>query len=628
MISNTAFSQSVLSKSDWIENRSVPIRSILENERRASSRKDILLFPGYFEPAGVKKPEAVAATSVGDSSASKSTGASLSECREIDLLAESQTPIHFFPYPFFLKNQPLTCEQKAKLLGYMAREAAEKGDSRAAAGYLLQQAEVAHPDFSAQTEQILNLLESIENAEELQILEEKYSHIDFVREELPYLRLNLLLKQEEYILALSLIETLLSQLQKQRVSEKLEYLSSLQNHINLILSVNPKRIGVILPLSSTNPQIAPLAREAMQGLRLGLIAFSEVKESGRRTGDSQVGGDGESFELIFRDSLLNAESSAAAVRELIEEEHVIAIIGPLIRRTSESAAREAQRLQVPLISLSLTASIPHSGSFVFRNNENWEQEMKVLARYAYDYKNARRFLILYPESREGKYKMNLFWQEVERLGGTIVGGESFELGQENFIRHFESFTGLNRFIDPQDKIILDKFEEEQQPVRDFDALFVPIGRNHLEDLKVLLPYSTVYKMGDIFILGDSGWNDYAILPTIEKYVGETVFVDSFFKQIQQPQMQRFLRLHELFYMHHLNYRGPTSYTAYAFDTVNLLQNLLSSQENRNYRQLQQALLHMEPYAGVTGMITFSENGEAQREMKLLTVRSGKIVPVN
>ena len=224
--------------------------------------------------------------------------------------------------------------------------------------------------------------------------------------------------------------------------------------------------------------------------------------------------------------------------------------------------------------------------------------------------------------------MNFFWQEVERLGGTIVGGESFELGQENFIRHFESFIGLNRFIDPQDKIILEKFEKEQQPVRDFDALFVPIGRNHLEDLKVLLPYSAVYKMEDIFILGDSGWNDYAILPTIEKYVGETVFVDSFFKQIQQPHMQRFLRLHEFFYMHHLNYRGPTSYTAYAFDTVNLLQNLLSSQENRNYRQLQQALLHMEPYAGVTGMITFSENGEAQRDMKLLTVRSGKIVPVN
>lgn len=628
MISNTAFSQSVLSTSDWIENHSVPIRSSLEIERRASSRKDILLFPGYFKPARVKNPEGIAATSAGDSSAPKSTGASMSECSDIDWLAESQTPIHFFPYPFFFKNQPLTCEQKAKLLGYLAQEATEKEDSLAAAGYLLQQAEIAHPDFSTQTEQILNLLESIENAEELQILEEKYSHIDFVRDELPYLRLNLLLKQEEYILALSLIETLLSQLQKHRVSEKLEYLSSLQNHVNLILSVNPKRIGVILPLSSTNPQIAPLARETMQGLRLGLIAFSEVVESRRRTKDSQDGGDGESFELIFRDSLLNAETSAAAVRELVEEEQVIAIIGPLIRRTSESAAREAQRLQVPLISLSLTANIPHTGAFVFRNNQNWEQEMKALVRYAYDYKNARRFLILYPETREGKYKMNFFWQEVERLGGTIVGGESFELGQENFIRHFESFTGLNRFIDPQDKIILEKFEEEQQPVRDFDALFVPIGRNHLEDLKVLLPYSSVYNMGNIFILGDSGWNDYAILPTIEKYVGETVFVDSFFKQIQQPLMQRFLRLHELFYMHHLNYRGPTSYTAYAYDTVNLLLNLLSSQENRNYRQLQQALLHMEPYAGVTGMITFSENGEAQREMKLLTVRSGKIVPVN
>ena len=628
MIYSTAFSQSVLSMSDWLANHVIPVRSTAESKAQMPGWGEYFIFPGYFKNATIKKPTQTEELSPKDSVEPKMVSTALLEGSEIDLLLESQTPIYFPPYPFFSKNQPLTGEQKAKLLHFYAQKATEKGDSMAAASYLLQQAEISHPNFPAQADLILTLLESTENEEELQILQERYSHIDFVRDKVPHIRLNLLLKKEQTVSTLSLLETLLTQLEKRHGSENHEYLLSLQKRINLNLTVNPKRIGVILPLSSTNPQIAPLTREALQGLRLGLIAFSEMMKSKRRIKDLQDVEEGESFELIFRDSLLNPETSAAAVRELVEEEHVIAIIGPLIRITSEAAAHEAQRLQVPLISLSLTASIPHIGSFVFRNNQSWEQEMKALARYAFHYKNVRRFLILYPKTREGRHKMNYFWQEVERLGGTIGGGEAFDLGQQNFIQHFESFTGLNRYIDPHEKTIMEEFEETQQPVRDFDALFVPIGRNHIEDLKVLLPYSAVYQMDDILFLGDSGWNDYAILATIKKYGNETVFVDSFFKKNHQSHVQQFIRLHEYYYMRHLNYKGPTSYTAYAYDTVNLLQKLLSSRENRNYLQLQQALLDMEPYPGVTGTFTFFENGEALREMKLLTVRSGKIVSVN
>ncbi len=83
---------------------------------------------------------------------------------------------------------------------------------------------------------------------------------------------------------------------------------------------------------------------------------------------------------------------------------MIAIIGPLARKTSEAAAEEAERLRVPLISLSLTENIPELGEFIFRNNQSWKQEIQELLEYATSELQACRFLILYAKTREGRQK--------------------------------------------------------------------------------------------------------------------------------------------------------------------------------------------------------------------------------
>ena len=176
---------------------------------------------------------------------------------------------------------------------------------------------------------------------------------------------------------------------------------------------------------------------------------------------------------------------------------------------------------------------------------------------------------------------------------------------------------------------MEEFDENLQPLHDFDALFIPLGRNsRIDGLNVLLPYLAFYKINDLVFLGDSGWNDYSVIAGISKYVNDSVFVDSFFKQSAQPHIQDFVRLHERYFLRHLNYQGPTSYTAYAYDTINLLSLLLAQPSNRSHLNLQQALLQMAPYSGVTGLITFLANGEAHREMKLLTIQAGKIVAVH
>ena len=131
-------------------------------------------------------------------------------------------------------------------------------------------------------------------------------------------------------------------------------------------------------MSSSNVKIIRLVQETLNGLRLALYANKinalndnpdnstslekTVTENSGKVSDNGFSGQFEdSWELVIRDSHLDPQKTKSAIRELVELERVIAIIGPLARKTSEAAAEEAERLSVPLISLSLTDSIPEYG---------------------------------------------------------------------------------------------------------------------------------------------------------------------------------------------------------------------------------------------------------------------------
>jgi branched-chain amino acid transport system substrate-binding protein len=314
----------------------------------------------------------------------------------------------------------------------------------------------------------------------------------------------------------------------------------------------------------------------------------------------------------------------------VETERVIAIIGPLARKTSEAAAEEAERLRVPLISLSLTESIPELGEFIFRNNQSWKQEIQELLEYATSELQACRFLILYAKTREGRQKMRLFWDAAVLKGCKVVAVEGFkDEGQKSLVNEFDTFTGKIRRLGTEDKIILKELKEKEVPIHNFDAVFVAVGSGGVKNLSLIFPYSEVYKMRKTTFLGDSGWNDPALPYALGfRGVKNPVFVDSFFPQSKTPAMQQLLRLHERILYRHQNYIGPTAYTAFAYDTLIILMRLLEDEQNQSHRDLRDALLNMQMYPGVTGNLSFDEKGKVERKMQLLTLRRGKIHPLN
>ena len=553
----------------------------------------------------------------------------------------------------FRKRAVETLEAKFRsdFLFILSNEAFLEGDLLTAIQYRLEGMNKAKTANVASMEKLNGLLNKVQSPEILRILSENNKNVKWLQKKIFIMELELLAKLKRYRDALGILEQRMSAARVIGDQEELEVLKQIQIRYTNALNVNPRRIGVILPLSSSSVKVSRLAQQTMNGLWLALHANeitavpenmgddeasqeneitgkSENKDNAQAESDSRKFED--SWELVVRDSQLNPEITKSLVRELVETERVIAIIGPLARKTSEAAAEEAERLRVPLISLSLTESIPELGEFIFRNNQSWKQEIQELLEYATSELQACRFLILYAKTREGRQKMRLFWDAAVLKGCKVVAVEGFkDEGQKSLVNEFDTFTGKIRRLGTEDKIILKELKEKEVPIHNFDAVFVAVGSGGVKNLSLIFPYSEVYKMRKTTFLGDSGWNDSALpyAPGL-RGVKNPLFVDSFFLQSKTPAMQQLLRLHERILYRHQNYIGPTAYTAFAYDTLIILMQLLEDERNQSHRDLRDALLNMQMFPGVTGNLRFDEKGKVEREMQLLTLRRGKIQPLN
>ncbi|HJL95021.1 MAG TPA: ABC transporter substrate-binding protein, partial [SAR324 cluster bacterium] len=485
-------------------------------------------------------------------------------------------------------------------LRMLSDEALMQGDLFTAIRYRLDELKNAGTSLMADTEKLASLLKELKFVEQLNNLSLNFPNLTWLQDRIPPLKIEILVKQKRYHEALKIVNHQLKIARGTNHTVKIELLNKMQSNLSKAINLNPRRIGVILPLSSTNTKVASLAHEALNGLRMALRASEITIKKPLDT-----------WELVIRDSHLNQEKTKSAIRELVEKEGVIAVIGPLARKTSEAAAKEAERLHIPLISLSLTADIPEFGDYVFRNNQSWKKEVQELLDYAVSELQACRFLILYAKTREGRQKMRHFWDAALHKGCKVVATEGFKNdGQKSLVNEFDTFTGKLQRISAKDKGILKELKEKEVPIHNFDAVFVAIGSGGVSNLSLIFPYSAVYKMEKTTFLGDNGWND-AALPYAHglRGVKKLVFVDTFFPQDNTHAMQQLLRLHERILYRHQNYLGPTPYTAYAYDTLMILMHLLNDEKNQSHWDLRNALVNMDNFSGVTGNLSFDEKGE-------------------
>jgi ABC-type branched-subunit amino acid transport system substrate-binding protein len=384
--------------------------------------------------------------------------------------------------------------------------------------------------------------------------------------------------------------------------------------------IEQKSIGCLLPLSG---KYEAFGQQALKGVELALTVFGQEQGA-------------VSINIHIKDTASQPATSEQMIKEL-KESNVTAIIGPVA--ASEAAAAKAQELKIPIVTLTQKSNITDIGDYVFRNFLTPEMQVRTLIQYSVGTLNISRFAILYPDEGYGNAFMKLFNDEALKAGATVSGIEAYRPGTNDFEAHVKKLIGQNvwavkdetmRAASPiesdatpdesdLDQEIRKDGKKELAPNVNFDAVFIP---DSPEKAGLIIPLFAYYGVRNIYLLGTNLWHSEKMIQMTESQIQGAVIPDGFFDNAASENVSRFVAEFEAAY----GYR-PGFIEAVSYDTAMILFNLATAPDVKTPEDMKRKMLAMPPYPGVTGLTSFSQNGEAVKDIYLLKIISGKFAEI-
>jgi ABC-type branched-subunit amino acid transport system substrate-binding protein len=429
--------------------------------------------------------------------------------------------------------------------------------------------------------------------------------------------------EEKYDEALTILTELLDRYPAHNNRDLVE---SLIEEIRKNAVFNRHTIGCLLPLSGP---YEVFGQRALKGIELALAQFSSQS-------------DAPPINIIVKDTGADPDKTMMALEELYDDQ-VAAILGPIV--TSEIAGREAQEMGIPIITFTQKDNIPEIGDKVFRNFITPEMQVQAIASFTVHSLGLNRFAILYPEETYGLTYMNLFWDKLLELGGTVVGVESYKPNQTDFIDPIKKLVGLYYEIpedlkpeeDPDiasedddasgqpedqtmvsdDEEVMAEEEEEPEPIIDFDAVFIPDSPGKVGQIVPQLAY---FDIRDVYLLGTNLWHSDSLIKIADRYVQGAVMPDGFFAQSNSARVREFVKVFEETYQ-----ETPDFVAAVVYDSAMILFDVVSRSHIRYRTEIRDELFNLENFPGVTGITRFDEKGDVVKKMHLLRIKGKRFV---
>jgi len=367
-------------------------------------------------------------------------------------------------------------------------------------------------------------------------------------------------------------------------------------------------IGCLLPLSGPYRKYG---NRAMKGIELALSQFNSKATN-------------PSIHLIIKDTGGNSDKAILAMNDL-QNDQVAATIGPII--TAEAVATEAQHSGIPMITITQKENITEISDNIFRNFITPEMQVKAVVYYAAEVLEVKNFAVLYPEEKYGIHFMNLFWDEVLKYGGKIVGSEAYNPLHTDFKDPIKKLVGLYYEVpdDLKEKPDIEKIDtekpgdenEESEPVVDFEAIFIPDAPNKVG---LIIPQLAFHDIEDVYLLGTNLWHSKKLVDMTKEYIQKAIIPDGFFSGSTSGRVRDFVENYEKTYS-----EKPGFIEAIAYDTSMILFQILRRPDVRSRNAIKNALMLLKNYQGVTGLTSFNDKGDVKKELSLLRIKGDKFI---
>jgi branched-chain amino acid transport system substrate-binding protein len=316
-----------------------------------------------------------------------------------------------------------------------------------------------------------------------------------------------------------------------------------------------------------------------------VLAFEQINREG--------GILGQKIELVTEDDQSKPGQSATAVRKLITQDKVVAILGDATSSATLESAPIAQADKIPMITPTATnPRITEVGDFIFRVCFLDEFQGRVLARFAREKLKAQKIFTLTDVKQD--YSVDLlkfFKDEFTKLGGTIVGEQSYATGDSDF-------------------------RAQLTPIRTAkpDAVYVP---GYYQEVALIVKQGRQIGLTMPFI-GCDGWANQALLAIGGKAIDGCFFTNHFSPDDQAPIVKNFVAKYQEKYG-----ALPDTFSALGYDAARLLSDAIQRAGSANSQALRDALAKTSEFPGVTGQISFDANRNASKPGLIVTIKEGK-----
>jgi branched-chain amino acid transport system substrate-binding protein len=346
-----------------------------------------------------------------------------------------------------------------------------------------------------------------------------------------------------------------------------------------LLAAPTIKVGEVDPLSGG---VSQFGIGCHQGF---LLAFDQINAAGGLLGQQ--------VELVAEDEQSKPGQSARAVRKLITQDKVVAILGDATSSATLESAPIAQAAKIPMITPTATnPRITEVGDFIFRVCFLDEFQGRVLAQFAKEKLNAQRISTLTDVKQDYSVDLQKFFKdEFTKLGGTIVGEQSYSTGDTVFRAQLTSI----RVAKP-------------------DAIFVP---GYYQEVALIIKQGRQIGLTMPFI-GCDGWANQALLTVGGKSIDGCYFTNHFSPDDQAPVVKDFVTKYQAKYG-----SVPDTFAALGYDAASILCDAIKRAGSADPQEIRDALAKTTGFDGVTGKISLDANRNASKPGLIVTVKEGK-----
>ena len=342
----------------------------------------------------------------------------------------------------------------------------------------------------------------------------------------------------------------------------------------------PFKIGVAGPMTG---QYATYGASHKAGAE---IAIAELNEAG--------GVNGGEASMALGDDLGDPKEAVLVAQKFIDDADVVVVDGHQFSGATIAAGGKYESVGLPMISPSATnPDITDLGAFIWRICMTDAVQGEGLAKYSVETLGLTKVAVMYDSSDYGRGLADAYEAAVKAAGGSVVGKEQYATGDTDFKSQLTELKAAG-------------------PELLFLSGYYPEGSKIAQQARELGM--------DVQLLGSDGYASDE-LPKLGGAAVEGMLVSTFFDYtLDDPAVQKFVEA----YKAKFDGANPDWFAANSYDVIMLAAKAATDAGSNDRAAINEALAAIGSYEGISGTITFDENGDVVKPLSIVVVQDGAL----